>query len=436
MSFINRARSGWDVFRNREALTNEYQDVGPTIIYDQGPSRSRGFMNSEQSILASIHTRIGIDASEIDIFHVRLDDDDQYLTKIESGLQTCLTVEANLDQAATAFKRDMIMTLLEVGVVAVVPVLTSTKPLNTGGYDIYTLRAGKIVDWYPQHVRVSLYDEARGLNEELLLAKSMVAIIENPLYAVMNEPNSTYQRLIRKLNLLDVIDEQSSSGKLDIIVSLPYMIKNETKRIDASRRIRDVELQMRNSKYGIAYLDANEKITQLNRPSENNMLKQVEYLTAMLYGQLGITTAVLDGTASELELLNYYNRTTKPIVKSIVEEFQRKFLSKTARSQKQAIMYMIDPFKNSPITKIAEMAETFSRNEILSSNELRGQLGRRPSTDPKADMLLNKNMPVVPDPENSETVDINTEEIAFKPGSRSAEEFIAKHSSIKNYRKT
>lgn len=370
---------------------------GENAFYGGGqssqPGRTHLRITNERSIITSIYTRISIDVASVLIKHVRLDDQDRYLEDVDSGLNNCLTLEANLDQAARALRQDVAMTLCDPGVAVVVPVDTTLNPNVTASYDILTMRVGQVVRWYPKHVRVSLYNENTGKREELTVPKSVAAIVENPLYAVMNEPNSTLQRLIRKLNLLDSVDEQSASGKLDLIIQLPYVIKSEARKQQAEQRRKDIEFQLKGSQYGIAYTDGTEKITQLNRPAENNLLGQVEYLTDMLYGQLGITKEVMLGTADEQAMLNYWNRTIEPIVDAIVEEMRRKFLTKTARTQKQSIEYFRDPFKLIPIGNIAEIADKFARNEILSSNEVRQIVGFKPSGDPKADQLINSNMP-------------------------------------------
>jgi hypothetical protein len=325
--------------------------------------------------------------------HVRQDDQKRYLEDIDSGLNTCLTVEANIDQAARAFRQDIAMTLFDRGVAALVAVDTSINPEESGGYDILTLRVGEVVTWYPKHVRVSVYNESTGEREEVTIHKSAVAIIENPLYSVMNEPNSTLQRLLHKLNLLDSIDEQSASGKLDLIIQLPYVIKSEARRQQAEQRRADIEFQLKGSQYGIAYTDGTEKITQLNRPAENNLMAQVEYLTAMLYGQLGLTEEVMNGTADEKAMLNYWNRTIEPVLTAVVEGMRRTFLTKTARTQKQDVVFFRDPFRLVPIENIAEIADKFTRNEIMTSNEIRQVVGLAPHKDPKADKLVNSNMP-------------------------------------------
>jgi hypothetical protein len=348
---------------------------------------------NERSIITSVYTHIAMDAAAIPIRHVQLDEDDRYIGERQSGLNNCLKVEANLDQGARAFRQDIVMSLFDKGAIAVVPVDTSVKPENAGAFDILTMRVGEILHWYPQHVLVSAYNEKTGRREEILLEKKFVAIVENPLYDIMNQPNSTAQRLIRKLGLLDAVDEQSSSGKLDMVIQLPYVIKSESRKEQAEMRRKDIEFQLRGSQYGIAYIDGTEKITQLNRPVENNLLKQIEYLTTMLYGQLGITPEVMNGTADEKTMINYYNRTIEPILTAIVEAMRRSFLTKTARTQKQSIEFFRDPFKLVPLGELAEITDKMTRNEVLTSNEIRQAIGYRPANDPKADQLLNSNMP-------------------------------------------
>lgn len=398
-TITDRLKHAWNAFSNQDEITsdnsfNSFGNFGES--YGVRPDRARSRFTNERSIISSIYTRLSIDVASVDIRHVRQDSDRRYVEEIESGLNNCLTLEANLDQAARAFRQDVAFTLFDKGVAAIVPVDTSVNPLSTdsvGGYDIKTLRVGEIITWYPKYVKVYLYNEAKGIREEITLAKTSVAIVENPLYSVMNEPNSTLQRIIRKLNMLDTIDEQSSSGKLDLIIQLPYVVKSEARRVQAEQRRKDVEFQLKGSKYGIAYTDGTEKITQLNRPIENNLLAQVTYLMQMLYGQLGLTEAVMNGTADEKAMLNYNNRTIEPALAAITEGMKRSFLTKTARSQRQSIMYFRDPFKLIPINDIAEIADKFARNEIMSSNEIRQVIGFKPSTDPKADKLLNSNMP-------------------------------------------
>src|SRR3954451_22654714 len=400
MSRVGTAlRHAWNVFSNQEQRLRA-QPFSPYTEYYGGsasgrrPDRARLLIPNERSIISSIYTRLSIDVASVDMRHVRNDDQNRYLEDIDSGLNNCLTVEANVDQAARAFRQDVALTLFDKGVAALVPVDTSINPLTTGGYDILTLRVGEIVMWYPQHVRVSVYNEATGLREEITLNKSVVAIVENPLYSVMNAPNSTLQRLLYKLLLLDNVDEQVASGKLDIIIQLPYVIKSEARRQQAEQRRADIEFQLKGSQYGIAYTDGTEKITQLNRPAENNLMSQIEYLTGMLYGQLGLTEEVMNGTADEKTMLNYWNRTVEPILTAIVESMRRTFLTKTARTQKQSLMFFRDPFRLVPIASIAEIADKFTRNEIMTSNEMRQVVGLAPHKDPKADLLLNSNMPV------------------------------------------
>lgn len=389
MSFVDRIQRGWNAFRNRDP-TQDFRDSGMTYYYR--PDRPRFTRGNERSIITSVLNRIALDVSAIDIFHVKLDKNGRFLTIIESGLNNCLTLSANADQTGRAFKQDAVMSMLDEGCVAIVPVDTSIDPNKSDSYQIDTMRVGKIIQWRPQHVQVRLYNEQTGKKEELWLPKRSVAIIENPLYAVMNEPNSTMQRLIKKLALLDVTDEQTASGKLDLIIQLPYVIKTEARRQQAESRRKDIEMQLAGSKYGIAYTDGTERITQLNRSVENNLMKQVEYLTNQLYSQLGITQAILDGTADEKTMLNYYSRTIEPIISAIVDEMKRKFLTKTARTQRQSIQFFRDPFKLVPVGDIAEIADKFTRNEIMTSNEIRQIVGMRPSDDPKADELRNSNI--------------------------------------------
>lgn len=377
---------------------NLFSNKNPTYRSTYGssygirPDRSRFTRGSERTIVTSVCNRIAIDASAIDIKHVKLDKDGRYEEDINSALNNCFTVEANVDQAARAFFLDVVISMLDEGCVAVVPVETTFDPQITNSYDILSMRTGKIVEWFPRDVTVRLYNDNTGMYEDITLPKSNVAIIENPLYAVMNEPNSTMQRLIRKLSLMDIIDEESSSGKLDLIIQLPYLVKSETKKKQAEERRIQIEEQLKGSKYGIAYIDGTEHITQLNRSVDNNLMQQVEYLTNLLYSQLGITQAILDGTADENSMNNYYTRTVEPIVDAIVQEFIRKFLTKTARTQRQSIMYFRDPFKLIPVNQVSEMADKFTRNEILTSNEFRQIVGRKPSKDPAADELRNKNL--------------------------------------------
>lgn len=389
MNLLDTIKHSWNAFMNRDP-TKEYRDYGASYYYR--PDRPRFSRGNERSIVTSVYNRIALDVATIAIRHVRLDDNGRFIEEIDSGLNNCLSLEANIDQTGRAFIQDAVMSMLDEGCVALVPIDTTDDPNFTGSYDINSIRTAKIVEWYPRHVKVRVYNDRTGEKEELKLPKSMVAIIENPLYAIINEPNSTMQRLIRKLNLLDTVDEQSSSGKLDLIIQLPYVIKTKTRQDQAEERRRDIEKQLSGSKYGIAYTDGTEKITQLNRPVENNLLKQIEYLTAMVYSQLGMTQSVLDGTADEQTMLNYINRSIEPFISAIVDELKRKFLTKTARSKKQSIMFFRDPFKLVPVSQIAEISDKLTRNEIASSNEIRQVIGWKPSDDPRADELRNKNL--------------------------------------------
>ena len=370
-SFASRLKHAWNAFTNKDP-TIEYQSSGGNVSYYR-PDRPRFTRGNERSIVTSVYNRIAMDVAAISINHVRLDENGRFASVIYSSLNDCLTLIANLDQTGRAFIQDVVMSMLDEGCVAIVPVDTSIDPKRSGSYEIESMRTGKVIEWRPNHVKVRVYNDKTGFKEDILLPKSSVAIIENPLFAVMNEPNSTMQRLIRKLNLLDVVDEQTSSGKLDLIIQLPYVIKTEARR----------------QQYGIAYTDGTERITQLNRSVENNLLKQVEYLTNMLYSQLGISQEVMDGTADEKTMLNYNNRTVEPIISAIIDEMKRKFLTKTARSQKQSIMFFRDPFKLVPVENVAEIADKFTRNEIMTSNEFRQVIGMKPSDDPKADELRN-----------------------------------------------
>ena len=387
-------RHAWNVFTNQNVAdkTRPYTEYYGAS-YGTRPDRVRLRIPNERSIISSIYRRLSIDVASVDMRHVRLEDEKRYVEDLDTGLNSCLTVEANIDQAARAFRQDIAMTLFDRGAAALVPVDTSINPLETGGYDILTLRVGEIVQWYPQHVRVNVYNEKIAAREEITLHKSVVAIVENPLYSVMNEPNSTLQRLLNKLNMLDVIDQQLASGKLDLIIQLPYVIKSEARRQQAEQRRADIEFQLKGSQYGIAYTDGTEKITQLNRPAENNLMAQIEYLTAMLYGQLGLTEEVMNGTADEKAMLNYWNRTIEPVLSAMVESMRRTFLTKTARTQKQDVKFFRDPFRLVPIDNIAEIADKFTRNEIMTSNEMRQVVGLAPHKDPKADKLINSNMP-------------------------------------------
>ena len=389
MGITDRLQHAWNAFVNNENRSR-YYDRGHISSYK--PDRVRFTRGNERSIVTSVYNRLALDAASMSIKHVRLDDNGRFTEEVNSGLQHCLNIEANIDQTGRAFLQDVVMSMLDEGCVAIVPVDTTINPMLSGSYEINTMRTAKILEWYPAHVRVRLYNDRKGIHEELILPKANVAIIENPLYAVINEPNSTMQRLIRKLNLLDVVDEQTSSGKLDLIIQLPYVIKSEARRKQADERRKDIEMQLSGSKYGIAYTDGTERITQLNRPAENNLMNQVQYLTDMLYSQLGLTQSILDGSADDKTMLNYYNRTIEPILAAIVDEIKRKFLTKTARAQKQTIMYFRDPFKLVPVNDIAEIADKFTRNEIMTSNEIRQIVGMKPSKDPEADELRNKNL--------------------------------------------
>ena len=422
MRFSDRLKHSWNAFFSRDP-THIYRDTGPSYSYR--PDRPRFTRGNERSIVTSIYNRIALDVAAVSIQHVRLDDSGRFLEPINSGLNNCLTLEANIDQTSRAFIQDVVISMFDEGCVAIVPVDTSSDP-EKGSYDIDTMRTGQIIEWYPRHVKVRVYNDRTGQKEDVICSKDTVAIIENPLFAVINEPNSTMQRLIRKLNLLDYIDEQSGSGKLDLIIQLPYLVKTETKRQQAEKRRQDIEDQLTGSKYGIAYTDATERITQLNRPVENNLMKQIEYLTSMLNSQLGITTTIMDGTADEKTMLNYNNRTVEPIVSAIVDAMKRTFLTKTARSQKQSILFFRDPFKLVPVNDLAEIADKFTRNEIMTSNEIRQIVGMRPSDDPRADELRNANINQSNeeiaqkngDPNSSGTAEEKTQQIISKLDSK------------------
>lgn len=389
MGISDRLQHAWNAFMNRDPTYN-YQDLGNS--YSIRPDRPRFTRGNERSIVTSVYNRIALDVSAISIQHVRLDDNGRFKEQMNTSLNSCLTLSANTDQTGRAFIQDAVMSMLDEGCVAIVPIDTTIDPNISDSYDILTMRTAKILDWYPNHVRIRVYNEKTGRQEETIVPKKMVAIVENPLYAVINEPNSTMQRLVRKLGLLDVTDEQTASGKLDLIIQLPYVIKTEARRQQAEERRKSIEMQLAGSKYGIAYTDGTERITQLNRSLENNLMKQIEYLTSMLYSQLGITQSILDGTADEKTMLNYYSRTIEPIISAIVDEMKRKFLTKTARSQHQSIAFFRDPFKLVPVNDIAEIADKFTRNEIMTSNEIRQIVGMKPSNDPKADKLINSNL--------------------------------------------
>lgn len=385
----SRLKHAYNAFMNRDP-TKDYVSYGQSSY--ENPSRKRMSMGNEKSIVTSVYNRIALDVGAMDIKHCKMDDEGRFIENVESKLNSCLTIEANIDQTGRALIQDIVLSMLDEGVVAVVPTETETNINSSGTFDIYSLRTGKILAWYPSHIRVLVYNEKLGRKQEIVVPKKSVAIIENPLYAVVNEPNSTLKRLIRKLNLLDYVDEQSGSGKLDLIIQLPYLVKSEARKQQADDRRKEIERQLTNTKYGIAYTDGTEKITQLNRPVENNLMKQIEYLTSMLYSQLGITQSVLEGTADEKTMLNYYTRTIEPIVSAIVDEMRRKFLTKTARTRGHTIYYFRDPFKLVPIDNIAEIADKFTRNEIMTSNEIRQKIGMKPSNDPKADQLINSNI--------------------------------------------
>ena len=389
MTLGSRLRHAWNTFLSRDPLSYRYS-FGPSYSYrPDRPIFSRG---NERSIVTSVYNRIALDVSSMTIQHVRLDENDRFKEVIESGLNNCLNLEANIDQTGRAFVQDIVMSMLDEGCVAIVPVDTTFNPKETGSFDISTMRTGKILEWYPQHVKVRVYNDRKGEKEDILVPKSTVAIVENPFYSVMNEPNSTMQRLIRKLNLLDAIDEQSGSGKLNLIIQLPYVIKTAARRQQAEERRKDIEEQLSGSKYGVAYTDGTEHVVQLNRPVDNNIMSQIEYLTSMLYSQLGLTQSIMDGSADDKTMLNYLTRTVEPILSAIVDEMKRKFLTKTARSQKQSILFFRDPFKLVPVGEIAEISDKMTRNEIMTSNEIRQKIGMKPSTDPKADELRNSNL--------------------------------------------
>ena len=405
-SFIGRLQHAWNAFKNRDPTGHQY-GYGPS--YGNRPDRVRMRFGNERSIVSSIYTRIGIDVAAVSIQHVRIDQNGRYSERIPSHLDECLSVQANIDQSGRAFIQDVAMSMFDEGVVAIVPVDTTLNPNESGSFDIQSLRTGKILEWYPKHVRVQLYNDKEGRRDEVILEKKFVAIIENPLYSVMNEPNSTLQRLIHKLNLLDSIDEQSGSGKLDLIIQLPYVIKTPARKAQAEIRRKDIEMQLAGSKYGIAYTDGSEKVTQLNRPAENNLMSQIEYLTSMLYSQLGITENVFNGTAEEAEMLNYYNRTVEPVLAAITDAMNRTFLTKTARTQGQKIIYLREPFKLVPVDNLAEIVDKFTRNEILTSNEIRAMIGYKPVEDPKADELRNSNLSRAK--EDSSEIPINQENV-------------------------
>lgn len=385
----HRLSHAWNTFKNKDPTG--YMEIGPGFS-GYRPDRYRSARGYERSIVTSINNRIAMDVASMNIRHVQLDKNGRFLKEMDTGLNNCLKLEANIDQNGRNFIQDVVLSMLDEGVVAIVPVDTEIDPQKSAGIDVLTMRTGKILDWYPKHVRVELYNENSGRHEEVILPKTSVAIVENPLYAIINEPNSTMQRLIRKLSLLDIVDEKTSSGKLDLIIQLPYVVKTPQRRQQAEIRRKDIENQLAEGKYGIAYTDGTEKITQLNRPVENNLMKQIEYLTNMVYSQIGMTQSILDGTADEKTMLNYYNRTVEPILAAIVDELKRKFLSKNARSRMQTVTFFRDPFKLVPVNDIAEIADKFTRNEIMTANEIRQVIGMKPSDDPHADELRNKNL--------------------------------------------
>lgn len=401
-TLMERFKNGWNAFLNKDSTEYRYVDIGGGYSYR--PDRPRRIRGSERSIVNSIYNRIALDVAATNIQHVRTNQNGQFTDTMKSGLNECLTVSANIDQTGRAFIQDVVQSMCDEGSVAIVPVDATANPMYTDSYEINSLRVGKIVDWHPRHVRVRVYNDRTGNQEEITLPKSMVAIIENPLYQIMNEPNSTLQRLLRKLALLDAIDEQTSSGKLDMIIQLPYVIKSQARREQAEQRRKDIEVQLTGSKYGIAYIDGTEKVTQLNKSLENNLLQQIQYLNDQVFFQLGITNEVLNGTANEQTMLNYYNRTIEPFLAAITGEFKRKFLSKTARTQGQSIIYYRDPFKLVPVSQIAEIADKFTRNEIASTNEMRSVIGWKPSDDPRADELRNKNLNQSPEAEEPVSV--------------------------------
>lgn len=405
ISIGSRIKNAWNAFRNKNEITN-YR-VRTDNGYYTRPDRVRLTGGRERSILTAVLNRIAMDVAAIDVVHCKIDENGRFVNKVDSHLNDCLSTESNLDQTPRAFMQDVVMSMFDEGSVALVPVDTTVNPDNSGSFDVLTMRTGKVIEWYPNDVKVRVYNENRGRREDILINKHNVCLIENPLYAVMNEPNSTLQRLIRKLTLLDAVDEITSSGKLDLIIQLPYVIKSEARRKQADERMAEIERQLNGTKYGIAYADGTEKIIQLNRPVENQLMKQVEYLTSMLYSQLGITQAIMDGTADEKAMLNYYNRTIEPILSAITDEMKRKFLTKTARTQGQSIEYFRDPFKLVPVEQIAEIADKFTRNEIMTANEIRSIVGYKPSKDPKADKLVNSNIRQPGENQNTQNADNN-----------------------------
>lgn len=411
MGFLDRLKHAWNAFaeygndppNSNSFYYSKYKDLGMVSTYR--PDRVYFTRGQERSLVSTVYNRIAIDVAGVDIKHVKVDDDERFMSVVDSGLNDCLSFQTNKDQTARAFVQDIVMSMFDEGCVAVLPIDTSINPNKTSSYDILTMRVGKILQWYPDYVMVEVYNDRNGKKEQITVPKKTTAIIENPLYAIMNEPNSVLQRLITKFNLLDAIDAQTGSGKLDLIVQLPYVIKTEMRRDQAEKRRSDIERQLTESKYGIAYTDGTEKITQLNRPVENNLMKQIEYLTSMLFSQLGITQAILDGTADEKTMLNYMSRTVKPILRAITEEMGRKFITKTGRSQGQRIMYFNNPFELIPVSNLADLADKFTRNEIMSPNEVRQIVGLKPVQNEKADELRNRNLNEVSEMENASTQD-------------------------------
>ena len=412
MGLRNRLQHAWNAFANKDPTYGSYGGYGG---YSYRPDRPRFSRGNERSIVTAVLNKISIDCAAINIEHVRLDDNNRFVEVMNTGLNKCLTLEANIDQTGRAFIQDAVMSLMDEGCIAIVPVETTLNPNISGGFDITNMRVGKVLEWYPDKVSIRVYNEKTGQKQDIVMPKNTVGIVENPLYAVMNESNSTMQRLIRKLNILDAIDEQSGSGKLDLIIQLPYLVRSNQRKQQAEERRKAIEDQLSNSKYGVAYTDGTEHVTQLNRSVENNLMSQIEYLTSMLYSQLGITQSVMDGTADDKTMLNYYNRTIEPILSAIVDEMKRKFLTKTARSQKQSIVFFRDPFRLVPVADLAEIADKMTRNEIMSSNEIRQIVGMKPSDDPKADELRNKNLSE-PTSEETNNDNYNFEQEEFQNG--------------------
>ena len=412
MGIKDRLQHAWNAFANKDPTYGSYGGYGG---YSYRPDRPRFSRGNERSIVTAVLNKISIDCAAINIEHVRLDDNNRFVEVMNTGLNKCLTLEANIDQTGRAFIQDAVMSLMDEGCIAIVPVETTLNPNISGGFDITNMRVGKVLEWYPDKVNIRVYNEKTGQKQDIVMPKNTVSIVENPLYAVMNEPNSTMQRLIRKLNILDAIDEQSGSGKLDLIIQLPYLVRSQQRRQQAEERRKAIEDQLSNSKYGVAYTDGTEHVTQLNRSVENNLMSQIEYLTSMLYSQLGITQSVMDGTADDKTMLNYYNRTIEPLLSAIVDEMKRKFLTKTARSQKQSIVFFRDPFRLVPVADLAEIADKMTRNEIMSSNEIRQIVGMKPSDDPKADELRNKNLSE-PTSEETNNDNYNFEQEEFQNG--------------------